>query len=227
MPIPFIMADDNAHYRESFPSLLRHQTEIALIAQACDGHQLLQLAEEHLPPLIITDIEMPGLNGVEACRYLVQHHPQIKLIALSMFLHPGRIAQLLEIGVKGFVQKDTTTEELLTAVHRVMRGEEYYSEWLVPIICRLLKKAHYALQCKAANFTESELDVAKLVCQGFTTKEIADRLPLSYATVETYRRNILEKAGVKNAAELAVYAIRHGIVKVDEEQEEGDTRFKM
>lgn len=215
MPIPFIMADDNAHYRESFPLLLRHQTEIEMIAQACDGQQLLQLAEEHLPPLIITDIEMPGLNGVDACRYLQQHHPQIRVIALSMFLQPSRIAEMLEAGVKGFVQKNTTTEELLAAVQKVMRGEEYYSESQVPIISRLLKKARYALQCKAAHFTESELDVTRLMCQGYTTKEIAGRLPLSYATVETYRRNILEKAGVKNGVELAVYAIQHGIYKID------------
>lgn len=159
MPIPFIMADDNAHYRESFPLLLRHQTEIEMIAQACDGHQLLQLAEEHLPPLTLTDIEMPGLNGVAACRYLQQYFPQIKVIALSMFLQPGRLAEMLEAGAKGFVQKNTTTEELLAAVQKVMKGEEYYSESLVPIISRLLKKARHDLQYQAAHFTESELEV--------------------------------------------------------------------
>jgi len=216
MPIPFIMADDNAHYRESFPWLLRQQTQIELIAQACDGHQLLQLADELRPPLIITDVEMPGMNGVEVYRHLKQHHPQIKVIMLSMFLQRSRIAELVEAGAKGLVQKGTSTEELLTAVCSVMKGETYYSRWLVPIISSLLKMAHLQLKLKAAHFTESQLEVIRLMCQGYTSKEIAGKLPLSYATVETYRRIILEKAGVKNSVELAVYAIQHGIYKIEE-----------
>ena len=218
MPIPFIMADDNAHYRESFPGLLRHQSEIEMIAQAHDGLQLLQLANELQPPLIITDVEMPGLNGVEVFLHLKAHHPQIKVLMLSMFLQRMRLAQLVQAGAKGFLQKDTSTEELLTAVNKVMKGEMYYSAWLAPIIGDLLKEACLQLELKAAHFTKRELEVIILICRGFKTREIAAILFLTYFTVETYRRNILEKAGVKNGAELVAYAIEHGIYTTNGKQ---------
>lgn len=212
-PIRVIIADDHEIFRNGFKLLLRDQDDLELIGEAENGRQLLELVEANLPDLVITDIKMPVMDGVEATRALHELYPHLGIIALSMFNEDELVVDMLEAGARGYLLKNTNKNELLTAARAVHEGNVYYCSATSARLVEMIRDSRFNPYKHRARvqFTPRELDVIKLVCQEYTNKEIASALGLSSRTVESYKENIQEKIGAKNAVGIAMYAMKNKI----------------
>jgi DNA-binding NarL/FixJ family response regulator len=216
--IKLIIADDHAIFRNGFKLLLKDQQEVELIGEAENGKQLVEAVDAGFPDVVITDIKMPVMDGVEACRQIKQKHPQIGIIALSNFNDESLIVDMLEAGARGYLLKNTNRNELLQAVKAVHAGNTYYCAATSSRLTQLIVESKfnpYRAKSKA-EFTERELEVMRLICQQHTNKEIADLLHISPRTVESCREKIQEKAGAKNSVGIALYAIKKEIFKLED-----------
>lgn len=209
MSLRLILADDHQLVREALRVLLEKEADIAVVGEAADGRALLQRVAELRPDMVIIDISMPDMDGIEATRRLHVDYPSIKVIALSMFCNPLYALEILAAGASAYVAKASAGEHLLQAIHEVAANKRYLS----PKIAAEL--AGDSVHAKAADYVSNlgrrELDVMKLLVEGLTSSEIADRLQLSELTVETDQRTILQKLECRNLADLIKYAIRHGL----------------
>ena len=209
--IRIVLADDHEIFREGFRILLKNHSGIKLVADAENGKQLLDIAGRMSPDIAILDIQMPVMDGVETCRQLGIHHPEMKVIALSMFNEENLILDMLEAGAKGYLLKNTNQKELVQAVKRVFEGHTYYcnatSAKLTKIIAEKNFDPHHPSH--AQHFNTREMDIIDLICKQYTSKEIAKKLGLSCRTVEWYKVHIQEKTGSINSVGIAVYAIKN------------------
>ncbi len=212
--IRIAIADDHEIFREGFKLLLRDQTEAQLVGEAENGRELLQLVETAKPDVVIADIKMPVMDGVDACRAIKKKFPDVQVIALSMFNEDSLIVDMLEAGAKGYLLKNTNKPELLTAVRTVYEGRTYYCSATSDKLTRMIAESKFNpyRNQPIVRFTPRELDIIKLMCQQFTSKEIASKLDLSIRTVESHREKIQEKTGSKNAIGIVIYAIKHELV---------------
>lgn len=216
IPIRIVIADDHEIFRNGFKVLLKDQKDLELAGEAENGRQLLEVVDALHPDIVITDIKMPGIDGIEATKRLKEKYPGIGIIALSNYNDDSLIIDMLEAGAKGYLLKNTNQHELIQAVKAVAEGESYYSSAtstkLTKLIAEKLYNPHGAkLKTK---LTPRETDIVKLVCQQYSNKEIAQMLNLSIRTVESYREKVQEKIGARNAIGFALYAIKHGIYEV-------------
>lgn len=214
--IKIAIADDHEIFREGFKLLLRDQTEVQLVGEAENGRELLQLVESAKPDVVIVDIKMPVMDGVDACKAIKKKFPDVHMIALSMFNEDSLIVDMLEAGAKGYLLKNTNKQELLTAVRAVYEGNTYYCSATSDKLTRMIADSKFNpyRNQPIVRFTPRELDIIKLMCQQFTSKEIASKLDLSIRTVESHREKIQEKTGAKNAIGIVIYAIKHDLVVV-------------
>jgi len=212
-PIRVIIADDHPIFRDGFKLLLRNQGEAILIGEAEDGSSLIKLAKETSPDIIITDIVMPGVDGVAATKEISKVLPEAGIIALSMFNDDNLIVDMLEAGARGYLLKNTTKEELLEAIKAVHSGGTFYCAATSTKLTRLIAQSKFDphKQLPKPKFTPRELDVIRLLCQEFSNKEIAAQLDISIRTVESYKENIQHKLNVRNMVGIAVYAVRNGL----------------
>lgn len=209
------MADDHGIFRDGFKVLLRGQHEVKLVGEAGDGKQLLNIIASTNPDVVITDIKMPGMDGIELCRSIKSKYPDVQVIALSMFNDDHLIVDMLDAGATGYLLKNTNKAELLNAIRIVYEGGEYYSPDTAHKLARLIGKSKSAmLKRRQVKFSAREVEIIQLICQELTNKEIAAKLKLSVRTVENHRDKIHEKSGAKNSVGLVIYAIRHGIFEV-------------
>jgi DNA-binding NarL/FixJ family response regulator len=204
-----LLADDHTILLEGLKALLAPEFEV--VAMAADGRAVLEVAERHQPDLIVLDISMPGLNGIEAARRLKQSNPRAKLIVLTMHPDLSFVRAALEAGVSGYVLKQSAATELVTALHDVDSGRRYISSFIrnrlgteIPDYFRRLKKL-------SGDLTPRQREVLQLLAEGRVRKEIAQILRVSVKTVEFHKQKITEKLGIHTDAELTAYAIRHGI----------------
>lgn len=213
--IRIIIADDHELLREGFHTMLRKQTDIELVGEAENGVQLLELAGKLQPDVIITDIKMPRMDGIEATRLLTERYPKIGVIALTIFDDDHLIMDMMDAGAKGYLVKNASKQEIVEAVKTVYEKENYYCRHTSVRLAEMIatKKRKELQKAKEPKFTERETDIIKLICEGYINKEISRQLHLSIRTVEGYRRTIHEKMDVKNTAGIVVYAIQHGIYK--------------
>jgi len=218
VPIKIIIADDHHIFRNGFRLLLKDQNEVELVGEAENGRQLIDMVDTTLPDVIITDIKMPHIDGVEACRIIKQTHPHIGIIALSNFNDDSLIVDMLEAGAKGYLLKNTNQNDLIQAVKTVHAGNTYYcaatSGKLTQMIAESKINPHRARS--KTEFSDRELELMRLICQQYTSKEIAARMHVSLRTVEGWREKVQEKAGVKNAVGIALYAVKKQIVKLED-----------
>ncbi|GAO44900.1 response regulator [Flavihumibacter petaseus] len=212
-PIRLLVADDHPLLRDGFHFLLKHAPNIELVGEAANGQELIDLARQWQPDVIITDIQMPGVDGIEATRVLHTEDPAVKIIAFSLFLEEHLIIQMLEAGAKGYVQKQVSKEELIIAIQTVAAGGNYFCAQTSRQLTSLIARSECYLQRPKTMpvFSAREKDIIALMCEGLSNKEIGEQLHLSSRTVETYRERLFDKMEVKNATALAVYAIRHGL----------------
>jgi DNA-binding NarL/FixJ family response regulator len=215
MNLRIILADDHRILREGLRSLVERQPGMTVCAEAEDGRTVVRLAEEKLPDLVIMDIAMPLLNGIEATRQILRKNEKVRVIALSMHSDRNFVLEMLKAGASGYILKDCAFEELTNAIYTVMGGKIYLS----PRIAETVIKDYVALSPRAESIftvlTPREREVLQLLAEGEKTREIAHRLKVSIKTVETYRQQIMDKLNIHNIADLTKYAVREGLTSLE------------
>jgi DNA-binding NarL/FixJ family response regulator len=211
--INVVMADDHELFRDGFRLTLSRTSDIKLVAEACDGKELLEMVQLHQPHVVITDIKMPRMDGIEAARKISALWPDIGIIGLSMFDEEELIIEMLEAGAKGYLVKNADKAEVIDAIKTVYQQEPYYCKQTSNRLAQMIAKSKYNpySRKKLVTFTDKELEIIHLICEENTNKEIAEKLYLSIRTVEGHRLRILEKMNVKNSIGLVVYAIQHDL----------------
>ncbi|MBN1699205.1 MAG: response regulator transcription factor [Spirochaetales bacterium] len=216
MRIKIIVADDHRLMREGLLSLLAKEPEIEVVGKASDGHEVIRKTEILNPDIIIMDITMPGLNGIDTTGIINERFPEVKIIALSMHAHARFISGILEAGASGYLLKDCAFEELIAAVHMVYEGRMYLSPSITDVVVRdYVRQKSKTAGTAGIVLSIREREVLQLIAEGKSTKEIAAILYLSPKTVETHKRNIMEKTRISSIPELVKYAIGEGITSVD------------
>lgn len=213
MKITTIIADDHPVLRDGLKSLLFKDPQIDLLGEAGDGHELLALLASVQPQVVLLDLIMPGMDGLEAAQIIREKYPAVKLIAFSMSAECHFIKEMWHLGVKAYLLKETHPEDLLCSIHTVAAGGTWYSPEILKKIDGFLngseakEKGNGQLQ-----FSQTETRIMELICKGRSGKEISAHIGLAEKTVEHYKERIREKTGAKNATEIAVYAVLHGLV---------------
>ena len=210
--IRVVMADDHAIFRDGFELIMSKDPAIQLLAQATNGKELVGMVSDLQPDVVVTDIKMPMMDGIEATRSLSSRFPAIGIIGLSMHDEDDLILEMLEAGAKGYLLKNADKDEVLEAIHTVFEGDPYYCRSTNAKLAKLIAKNKYQTYQRHGKpeFNEKEIEIIQLICQEYTNKEIGEKLFLSVRTVEGYRLRILEKMQVKNSVGLVVFAIQHG-----------------
>jgi len=212
MAIKILIADDHGILREAIASLLSNEFGMEVIGEAQDGRTAVQLAKELNPDVIIMDIAMPGLNGIEATRQIVREMPDIKVIALSVYADRRSVREMLKAGASGYVPKQCAFKELVTAIQNVVSNQTYLSSRISGIVVeeyvhRLEENDNSAYSI----LTPREREVLQLIAEGKSTKAIAKELFVSNKTIEWHRSQLMNKLGAQSVAELVKYAIREGL----------------
>jgi two-component system, NarL family, response regulator NreC len=212
MPTRILLADDHRIMREGLRALLSGQPGISVVAEAENGRKAVQMARELTPDLVIMDVSMPDLNGIEATRQIAADNPDIRIIALSIHQDRRFVLQMFRAGASGYLLKDCAFEELTRAIRAVSDGQAYLSPGIAGVVVgEFLRNLVAEGAQNAPSLTAREREVLQLMAEGKTTKEIASRLSISVKTVETHRRLIMEKLHLNSVAELTKYAIREGL----------------
>jgi len=211
--IKIIIADDHEIFRDGLKLMLSKYPEIIILGEACNGKELIQLTLELQPDVVVTDIKMPVMDGIEAVKKLQEQFPHIGVIALSMFDEDDLIIDMLEAGAKGYLLKNSDKHEIIEAIKTVYQQNPYYckstSNKLVKMIARSTFNP-YARKDKV-EFSDREKQIIALICEENTNKEIGEKIFISTRTVEGHRQKIMEKMDVKNTVGLVIYAIRNKI----------------
>lgn len=216
MTIRILLADDHDLVRKGFRSLLESQPDMQVVAEVGEGRAALLAARDLDPDIVIMDVAMPGLNGVEATRQLLQETPRTKVLALSMHSAGRIVAQMLQAGAQGYLLKSCALEELVRAVRTVAEGKTYLCpEVAGKVVQGYLQRPAAEEQAGCACLTDREREVLQLVAEGKATKVIANLLELTVKTVEGHRHNIMHKLGIHSVAELTKFAIREGLTPLD------------
>lgn len=216
MSITILLADDHKIVRDGLRALLENQPDMKVIAEAENGRTAVQLAQQKRPQVVIMDISMPDLNGIEATRQMIRELPDIKVIALSMHSDRRYILRMFRAGAVGFLLKDCAFEELVSAINTAIADQPYVSPSIAGVIIQDFVRSGSQISSSATDvLTAREREVLQLLAEGWATKEIASHLHLSVKTVETHRRRIMEKLGLHGIAELTKYAIREGLTSLD------------
>ena len=214
-PINIILADDHEIFRDGFASLFKKPYGITLVAEARNGIQLVSLVETHNPDVVLTDIQMPDMDGIEATRIIASKFPHVGIIALSMFGDDYLVMDMLEAGAKGYLLKTAHKQEIIDAIRTVARNEPYYCSATSLKLAKLIASSrfHNNKGMDKPVFSEKETEIIRLICKECSNKDISESLHLSIRTIEGYREKIMEKTDARNIAGIVVYAIRHGIFK--------------
>jgi len=210
-PIKIVIVDDHQLVRFTLKWKLEEESELSVVGEAEDGIMAMEQVAELKPDLVIMDITMPNLNGIEATRRIKENLPEIKVVAFSMHADQNHVVEMLKAGADGYLHKDSAFEELMPCVKSVMKGQVYLS----PRITGTIIQDYLANKVKGVTvytlLTSREREVLQLLAEGRSTKETAALLFLSAKTVETHRKHIMEKLDIDNLAELVKYAIREGL----------------
>ena len=206
-----IIADDHALFADGISILLEHQPHLQLVATVTNGVDLLHQLTIHPVDLILLDVSMPTMNGIEAAEKIREQHPHIRLLMVTMNDELPIIQALLKIGVNGILLKNSNKTELLLAINEVMQGNTYYSQKVM----QQLSKTYTAPQYEAWQLTKREKEVLQLIYQGLSTSEMAEKLFVSTYTIETHRKNLFVKSGLNKSALLVKRAMELGyIIKI-------------
>jgi len=214
--IKILVAEDHKIVRDGLRTLIDSEPGMEVIAEAEDGRGAVRLAQELKPDVIIMDIAMPDMNGIDATRVIMHDNPRLKVIALSMYSDRRFVSGMLEAGASGYLLKDCAFEELVRAIRSVVSEQTYLSPRIAGIVVnRYIGKTSRSEQSVFTNLTQREREVLQVLAEGMTTKEIAYHLNVSVKTVETHRRNIMEKLNIHSISELVKYAIREGLTSLE------------
>lgn len=207
-----IIADDHRMFRESLRKILTIEKVADVIAEASDGIELLELLDEYRPKIILMDIAMPGMDGIEATKKALEKQPDIKVISLSSFGDEKYYYSMVEAGAKGFVLKTAGIVELESAIIEVAKGGNWFSN-------ELIQKLIVSISAKPKKevtsvLSERELEILRLICKCLTNEQIAKKINISFDTVKWHRANILTKTACTNTAGLVIYAIKNNLIEI-------------
>ncbi|MGA2097813.1 MAG: response regulator transcription factor [Candidatus Acidiferrum sp.] len=212
--IRILLADDHQLMRKGLRLMLEQQPDLAVAGEAGDGREAVALAKSLKPDVVVMDIGMPNLNGIEAAQQITQSHPEIAVVMLSMHSDESYVLRVLKAGAKGYLLKDSAEADLIKAVHAVAGGKSFFS----PAISKILLD-DYVRKLKRSGsedaydlLTPREREILQLIAEGKSNKDVANLLNLSVYTVETHRSNIMEKLHLRGVPELILYAVRKGII---------------
>ncbi len=211
-PIRLLIVEDHALVRAGFIALLKTLKGFEVVGEAENGHQALRLIEVHRPQVVLMDIAMPGLNGIEAASRIHKKYPEIKVIILSMHANEEYVVQALRNGAKGYLLKDAGLAELELAVRAVVRGEVYLSPPISRRVVEELLRRRGEETDPLGQLTPRQREILQMIAEGLTTKEIAARLDLSIKTVDTHRTQLMERLNLHDVAGLVRFAVRVGLV---------------
>ncbi|GAB6876420.1 response regulator [Thermaerobacter litoralis] len=221
-PIRVLVADDHAILRDGIRTLLEAHPDIAVVGEAADGREAVELARRLRPDVVLLDIGMPGMNGIEATRAILKQRPETRILILSMHDNEEYIFPILEAGAAGYVLKRSAATELVSALRAVVQGHTILHPDVAAKVVSGAARRQKAegpaegVPRRVDGLTERETEVLTLIAQGLTNQEIADRLFISIKTVQAHRSNIMEKLDLHDAVELTKYAIRHGLISLDD-----------
>ncbi len=216
MTVRILVADDHKIVREGLIALLQKQPHMQVVGEAEDGRQAVQLATELHPEVVIIDIGMPDLNGIEATRQIVAELPGVKVIALSMHSDKRFVKGMLKAGAAGYLLKYCASEELISAIQMVMANRIYLSHDITGIVVEdYVQKLADTDSSVFQALTPREREVLQLLAEGRSTRQIADALHVSVKTIEVHRKQMMDKLGLQSLAELVKYAIREGLTSID------------
>ena len=210
--IKLIIADDHQLFIDGIKALLKSEKEISITGEALNGIDVISRIEENLPDIVLLDINMPGMDGLETTRELKKRFPQVKIIILTMHNQHEFISGLVSEGALGYILKNTGREELVQAIKTVYTGQAFFSKAVTETIMNNLHRKPAEEKLESVQLTKREKEVLKCIAEGLATKEIADRLFISINTVETHRKNLMTKINAKNVSGLVRFAMQVGIV---------------
>ncbi len=208
-----IIVDDHTLFRNGLRILLNTLEDYQVIGEASNGKQFLELLEKGVPDLVLLDINMPVMDGIEAATIAQKLYPDLKIITLSMYGEEDYYYKMVNAGVKGFVLKNSDIKEVKTALDVVYDGGSFFSSELLQNLVASLKSSSKSKESHT-ELSEREMEILILICQGLSNQEIGDKLFISKRTVDKHRANILEKSESKNTAQLVVYAIKNKLVEL-------------
>ncbi len=203
-----IIVDDHRLFRTGLKFIVNEMEGVEVVAEAANGQEFLDLLDIIKPDLVLMDISMPVLNGVDATQIALKKYPHLAILVLSMFGEDAYYNSMIELGVKGFILKDADNEELMNGIKTILAGGTFFSQEL------LLSLIKSKTENPTINFTKREREILILICKGFSNSQISDHLNISQRTVERHRSNLLLKTESSNSISLVVYAIKNNIVKI-------------
>lgn len=206
--LSILLADDHPVVRDGLQCILENQPDLRVVGAVGDGSAAIRETERLRPRVVIMDIAMPGMNGIEATRVIAERLPAVAVLILSMHSSPIIVRRAIEAGARGYIAKDGAAEEMVRAVRAVVEGQRYIGQGLAQGLFEMKRAGVEAL-------TPTERNILKLVAEGQSNAAIAATIGLSPRTVETYRLRLMRKLGVENLASLVRYAIRHGFIALD------------
>lgn len=211
--INIILADDHEIFRDGFRSLIQEESSINLVAEAADGYTLLNLADQYKPDIILTDIKMPGLDGIRVTEELVKRYPQSAVIALTMFNEDHMIIDMLSAGASGYLLKDAPKKVIIDAIYAVYKNQPYYCPSTNIKLSRLIASNTYDPIRKERKIplSKREIEILRLLCREKSNAEISSQLGISLRTVEGFRFKLLSKTKSANLVGLIFFAIRYGL----------------
>ena len=214
MPIRILLADDHTVVRDGLRALLERQPDMTVVAEAADGRDSVRLAEEQSPDVVVMDITMPNMNGIEATRRILAANPRTAVVILSMHQDESYVLRSLKAGAKGYLLKDSLRSDIVDAIRAVSQGRSF----LTRKISRIMQE-DYVRQMERRGvedsydlLTDREREILQLVAEGRANKEVAGLLNIGLTTVETHRTHILQKLGLHSVPELILYAVRKSII---------------
>ena len=211
--IKVILIVDHKLFRDGLKSLLLNNKDIEVVGEFGNAKDLIDKLDKLDTEIIITDISMPGMNGIEFTQYMGKEFPDIKMIILSMHINKEFILSAMEAGAKAYLPKDIAGKELIEAIYEVNKGHEYFNQNISNIVMRSLMRKNQEDKIQSG-LTKRETEVLTLVANGLMNKEVADKLHISVRTVDCHKNNIMSKLNLNTTAELVKYAIRNHIIEI-------------
>ncbi len=212
--ISIVIADDHGIVREGIRRLLESESNLEVCSEASDGREVLEQAAIHRPDIVVLDITMPRLGGLETLERLRADHKDTKVILLSVHSDPPFIQSAIALGADGYVLKNGRADEIVTAIQEVMKGGSYFSPAVAREIVLQLRSPNNRSENPFDVLSGREREVLHLIAEGLSAKEVAVELSISTKTVEAHRTSLMRKIGVRKATELVRYAIKHGLIQV-------------
>jgi two-component system NarL family response regulator len=216
MSVRILLVDDHQMMRDGLRSILDLEDDLDVVGEAANGYEALEMAKTLRPDVVVMDIGMKDLNGIDATRQIKERNPQAQVIALSTYSDESYVLSMLQAGASGYVIKDDAVEEMRRAIRAVADGHHYLSPQIAgSVVASQLRGSSTEGASTATVLAPRERQILQLLAEGHTSSEIAQRLHIATTTVESHRRNIMKKLGLHSVAELTKYAIREGLTSLE------------